>query len=526
MPAKRGRKTFGVSKSVRDWREQERQRLVTRLRNNDPHMTTLELPHDAWAYMLAPGGRFVGSEMEDALAHNSVVRALSIELPFGERHLAAASEVRKTLDGLRGCTLPLWLDWSGRTGCDAARVLGGAVPAGAGAGHGEGGARPLQVCGINLRSTELGPEGLEALLALELPHLARLELNLNPLGPACGRLLIDLLERNRQLKLVLDEEQVQHLECYVDSKLVAFCMGFHPRLGALSLVRVLGQVRGSKDECKVYDVPLLRAIEAHVLIPAYRARIEIKRKYINVTVRHCGRLQDQQTGDQAPSSQERDVKFKIKMKTQFGKVFEAFCTRQGIEQHDGRFIFDERIRAEDTPEMLGMEDGDVIEWMRWQVGEIGIFGGHRGGCGVELLKDSKALQHASARDAECIIAALLPSGTPDMTSLVLDSGPVLDSGGRAALMAFIDKLRLAHDPRVGPHFHRFRDFHHMLQLACACASVLIFIVHKNACFILHHVHHYFISPFITSLSSSLSHECRVRVRRRFRHFCIIFILFS
>jgi len=366
----------------------QRQGMLQRLRNNDPGSPTLELPHDAWAYMFAPGGGFVGSELEGALAHSSMVKALSISLPrrpFKGRTLGA--DVRKTLEGLRGCTLPLWLDWGERTDCDAASCLDGAVhggstvPAGSAAGGGDDDcASPLQVCGIKLGSTGLGPEGLEALLALELPHLARLELHFNPLGPACGRLLIDLLERNRQLELVLDDGQMQHLERYEEeanrSKLLAFGMGFHPRLGESSLIRMLGHVRGDKDDGTVYDVPLLMAIAAHVFQPAYRARI-FKR---NIVARAATRP--------VPAS------------------------------------------------------------------DIGIFGEHRGGCGVELLQDSKALQHASAHDAARIIAALLPSGSPAMSGLVLaDSAPVIDTGGRAALMAFIDELRLARDPRVGRHFH-------------------------------------------------------------------------
>ena len=56
---------------------------------------------------------------------------------------------------------------------------------------------------------------------------------------------------------------------------------------------------------------------------------------------------------------------------------------------------------------------------------------------------------ASARDAQHIIAELLPSGEPDMSGLVLaDSAQVLDADGRAALVSFIDKLRQAHDPRI------------------------------------------------------------------------------
>ena len=424
-----------------------REKILLRL-----EMSTMSLPHDAWAYMFAPGGRFVGSELERALASNSsLVKALSVALKlFPHSCMYAADDIRRTLECLRGCTLPLWLDWRRCDNCDAASCLAGAVRDGSTAPEGAGakdagreeddGAKPIRVCWINLRSTRLGPQGLEALAELKLPHLTHLNLALNPLGPACGRPLIDLLERNRQVKLVLDEEHMRYFQRYVKnvfrSKLLAFGMGFHSRLGESSVVRMLGDVRGDRDDAKVYDVPLLRAIEAHLIRPVYRARIEVsKRDEIDVEVY---------------SPVHSTFYVKIKRKAKLGKLFEAYCNHRRIGRDELRFLFNgDRLRESETPDELEMEDDDVIYAMLAQVGDIGIFGGHTGGCGVELLQDSKALHYASARDAERIIAALLPSGTPDMSGLVLaDGAPVLDAGGRGALMAFMDKLRVAHDPRV------------------------------------------------------------------------------
>ena len=107
------RRTASAPATIPSWREHERQAMLRELRDNDPRSTTLELPHDACtAGIHAPGSRFVGSELESALACSTAVKALSIRLPglirFGGEHLAA--EVRKTLEGLRGCTLLLWLD--------------------------------------------------------------------------------------------------------------------------------------------------------------------------------------------------------------------------------------------------------------------------------------------------------------------------------------------------------------------------------------------------------------------------------
>ena len=48
--------------------------------------------------------------------------------------------------------------------------------------------------------------------------------------------------------------------------------------------------------------------------------------------------------------------------------------------------YGQRLRDDDTPDELEMEDDDVIDAFLFQV-NIGIFGEHRGGCGVELLQE-------------------------------------------------------------------------------------------------------------------------------------------
>jgi hypothetical protein len=117
-----------------------------------------------------------------------------------------------------------------------------------------------------------------------------------------------------------------------------------------------------------------------------------------------------------------------------------------------RFLFDgNRLRDNQTPDKLEMEDDDVIEAILFACGDIGIFGEHRGGCGVELLQDGEALQHASAADAKRIMLELGPTARAGDTGegLVMgDKTVVLDAGGRAALMGLVDKLRVEEDPRV------------------------------------------------------------------------------
>ena len=48
---------------------------------------------------------------------------------------------------------------------------------------------------------------------------------------------------------------------------------------------------------------------------------------------------------------------------------DAYCQRQGLSNNQCRFIFDgERIKEDDTPENLEMENGDEIDVMVEQTG--------------------------------------------------------------------------------------------------------------------------------------------------------------
>ena len=59
-----------------------------------------------------------------------------------------------------------------------------------------------------------------------------------------------------------------------------------------------------------------------------------------------------------------EIYFKIKKTTQLKKLMDAYCTRQGLANNQCRFIFDgERIKDDDTPEILEMENGDEIDVM-------------------------------------------------------------------------------------------------------------------------------------------------------------------
>ncbi|PWA91691.1 small ubiquitin-related modifier 2 [Artemisia annua] len=83
------------------------------------------------------------------------------------------------------------------------------------------------------------------------------------------------------------------------------------------------------------------------------------------------------TGDQGgvhinlkvKSQEGNEVFFRIKRSTQFKKLMNAYCDRQSVEMNSIAFLFDgRRLRAEQTPDELEMEDGDEIDAMLHQTG--------------------------------------------------------------------------------------------------------------------------------------------------------------
>lgn len=64
-----------------------------------------------------------------------------------------------------------------------------------------------------------------------------------------------------------------------------------------------------------------------------------------------------------------EVFFKIKKTTPLAKLTGAYLQRQGISEESMRFLFDgNRIRNEQTPGELGMEENDVIDAVLMQTG--------------------------------------------------------------------------------------------------------------------------------------------------------------
>ena len=64
-----------------------------------------------------------------------------------------------------------------------------------------------------------------------------------------------------------------------------------------------------------------------------------------------------------------EVVFKVKSSTLFGKLFDAYCDKKAVSRESVRFLIDgDRIKPEDTPGGIGLENGDMIDAMIMQVG--------------------------------------------------------------------------------------------------------------------------------------------------------------
>ncbi|RVW97375.1 Small ubiquitin-related modifier 1 [Vitis vinifera] len=64
-----------------------------------------------------------------------------------------------------------------------------------------------------------------------------------------------------------------------------------------------------------------------------------------------------------------EVFFRIKRSTQLKKLMNAYCDRQSVDLNSIAFLFDgRRLRGEQTPDELEMEDGDEIDAMLHQTG--------------------------------------------------------------------------------------------------------------------------------------------------------------
>jgi len=61
--------------------------------------------------------------------------------------------------------------------------------------------------------------------------------------------------------------------------------------------------------------------------------------------------------------------FKIKKGTKMSKVFDAFAKRKGVQASSLRFLMDgDRVKEDDTPMSLELEDQDMLDCMLEQTG--------------------------------------------------------------------------------------------------------------------------------------------------------------
>ncbi|XP_064648289.1 small ubiquitin-related modifier-like [Lineus longissimus] len=66
---------------------------------------------------------------------------------------------------------------------------------------------------------------------------------------------------------------------------------------------------------------------------------------------------------------ENEVLFRVKLNTAMRKVMKSYSERSGVPESNLRFLFDgRRILEDQTPKLLGFEDGDVIEVYQEQTG--------------------------------------------------------------------------------------------------------------------------------------------------------------
>lgn len=81
-----------------------------------------------------------------------------------------------------------------------------------------------------------------------------------------------------------------------------------------------------------------------------------------------------------------EIFFKIKKTTPLRRLMEAFAKRQGKEMDSLRFLYDGiRIQADQTPEDLDMEDNDIIEAHREQIGGMHHHHHHSSGTEYKLV---------------------------------------------------------------------------------------------------------------------------------------------
>ena len=94
------------------------------------------------------------------------------------------------------------------------------------------------------------------------------------------------------------------------------------------------------------------------IVPEYKKEEEEEEKVTHITLQAIS-----QNGD--------SLQFKVRMTTPLQKVIDAYCSRMNVGQDTVRFLYDgDRIEGGKTPEMMHMEDGDILDVVLQQTGGV------------------------------------------------------------------------------------------------------------------------------------------------------------
>lgn len=78
---------------------------------------------------------------------------------------------------------------------------------------------------------------------------------------------------------------------------------------------------------------------------------------------------DEHLAIKVKSGDGQEVFFKVKRTTPFSKIMSAYCKKVGQDLENVRFLFDgQRVKPENTPAELEMEDEDSVDAMVQQIG--------------------------------------------------------------------------------------------------------------------------------------------------------------
>ena len=136
-----------------------------------------------------------------------------------------------------------------------------------------------------------------------------------------------------------------------------------------------------------------------------------------------------------------EIFFKVTKTTKLEAVFNPYSQRKGVDPTRLRFFFKGlRVPSTWTPQDIDLEDGDQLEAMLEQRGDIGTFGDHAGSPGLAFLQPGAKLDDAPAAVVREIAARCRLGGSegdaPYFASF--QAAGLLSAAQRAALRSELD----------------------------------------------------------------------------------------